>query len=164
MTGGTPVRQKRGTRAKEEGSLPEEPRRAVSAGEINRELTVLKRLFSLAVQAGKLVRKPHFPMLRENNVRVGFFEREQYLSVLRHLPTSMLAHQGRQRRVLVRACDRAQRLLPCVVPGPDRRRLPGQHPARLSPNRRPEHGPRRHPRTRGDEIERSQDSQRFRSL
>lgn len=28
-------------------------------------------------------------MLRENNVRAGFFEREQYLSVLRHLPTSM---------------------------------------------------------------------------
>jgi integrase len=89
LTDGTPVRQKRGRRAKEEGSLQEVPRRPVSAGEINRELTVLKRMFSLATQAGKLVRKPHFPMLRENNVRVGFFEREQYLSVLRHLPTSM---------------------------------------------------------------------------
>jgi hypothetical protein len=52
-------------------------------------VTVLKRMFSLAIQAGKLVHKPHFPMLRENNVRVGFFEREQYLSVLGHLPTSM---------------------------------------------------------------------------
>jgi integrase len=50
---------------------------------------VLKRMFSLAIQAGKLVHKPHFPMMRENNVRAGFFEREQYLSVLRHLPTSM---------------------------------------------------------------------------
>src|SRR5262249_39671734 len=43
----------------------------------------------LAIQAGELVHKPHFPMLRENNVRAGFFEREQYLSVLKHLPTSM---------------------------------------------------------------------------
>lgn len=50
---------------------------------------MLERRFSLALQADKLVRKPHFPMLRENNVRAGFFEREQYLSVLRHLPTSM---------------------------------------------------------------------------
>ena len=33
--------------------------------------------------------KPHFPMLRENNVRAGFFEREQYLAVQRHLPPSM---------------------------------------------------------------------------
>ena len=48
-----------------------------------------KRMFSLAVQAGKLVQKPHFPMLRENNVRAGFFEREQYLAVQRHVPTSM---------------------------------------------------------------------------
>lgn len=56
---------------------------------INRELTVLKRMFSLAIQAGKLVHKPHFPMLRENNVRAGFFEREQNLSVQKHLPTSM---------------------------------------------------------------------------
>jgi hypothetical protein len=68
--------------------LPEE-RRAVSVGEINRELTVLKRMFSLAVEAGKLHRKPHIAMLREDNVRVGFFEYEQYKSVLAHLPEAM---------------------------------------------------------------------------
>jgi integrase len=61
----------------------------VSAGEINRELSVLKRMFSLAIQSGRLVHKPHFPMLRENNVRAGFFEREQYLSMLAHLPEDM---------------------------------------------------------------------------
>lgn len=86
---GTPVRQKRGTKAQHKGPLPDVPKQPVSAAEINRELTVLKRMFSLAIQAGKLVHKPHFPMLRENNVRAGFFEREQYLSVLKHLPTSM---------------------------------------------------------------------------
>ena len=35
---------------------------------INRELTALKRAFSLAVQAGKILMKPHIPMLAENNV------------------------------------------------------------------------------------------------
>jgi integrase len=46
-------------------------------------------MFSLAVQSGRLVHKPHFPMLRENNVRTGFFEHEQYLAVLPHLPEPM---------------------------------------------------------------------------
>ena len=68
--------------------LPE-LRRPVSVGEINRELTVLKRMFSLAIEAGKLHHKPHFAMLREDNVRVGFFEREQYEAVLAHLPEGM---------------------------------------------------------------------------
>lgn len=65
--------------------LPEE-RRPVSAVEINRELTALKRMFSLAMQAGKLRHKPHIPLLREDNVRTGFFEPEQYLAVQKHLP------------------------------------------------------------------------------
>ena len=65
--------------------LPEEWR-PVSVGEINRELTVLKRMFSLAIEAGKLHHKPHFGMLREDNIRIGFFEREQYEAVLAHLP------------------------------------------------------------------------------
>jgi hypothetical protein len=72
LADGTPVRQKqRGRDANDERSVRDLPRQPVSAGEINRELTVLKRMFSLAVQAGKLVKKPHFPMLRENNVRAG---------------------------------------------------------------------------------------------
>ena len=56
--------------------LPE-VRRPVSVGEINRELTVLKRMFSLAIEAGKPHHKGHFA-----NVRVGFFEHEQYEAVL----------------------------------------------------------------------------------
>ena len=58
----------------------------VSNAEINRELTTLKRIFSLAVQADKLTRKPHIPMLQERNTRVGFFEPEQLDAVLAHLP------------------------------------------------------------------------------
>jgi integrase len=56
-----------------------------SNGEINRELTALKRMFSLAIQAGHLFAKPHIPMLKENNIRAGFFEREQADSVKNHL-------------------------------------------------------------------------------
>ena len=53
---------------------------------INRELAALKRMFSLAVQAGKLHAKPHIPMLREDNVRRGFFEAEAFASVRAQLP------------------------------------------------------------------------------
>ncbi|NOT26099.1 MAG: site-specific integrase [Acidobacteria bacterium] len=61
----------------------------VSNGEINRELTVLKRMFTLAMQAGKILYRPHIPMLQEDNVRTGFFEREQFESVRSHLPASL---------------------------------------------------------------------------
>ena len=53
---------------------------------INRELAALKRMFSLALQAGKLLHRPYIPMLRENNVRTGFFERQQFEDLRRHLP------------------------------------------------------------------------------
>jgi integrase len=61
----------------------------VSAAEINRELALLKRMFTLAMQAGKLLHRPHIPMLREDNVRRGFFEAAQLEAVLAHLPTEI---------------------------------------------------------------------------
>jgi len=57
-----------------------------SNGEINRELTHVKRAFSLAMKAGKMLHRPHVPMLQENNVRKDFFEREQFDAVRSHLP------------------------------------------------------------------------------
>jgi integrase len=60
-----------------------------SNGEINRELSLLKRAFTLAVQAGKLMTRPYIPMLKENNVRQGFFEPAQFTSVKNHLPPHM---------------------------------------------------------------------------
>jgi len=50
------------------------------------ELALLKRMYTLAIQAGKLLTRPHVPLLAENNVRTGFFEREQFDSVIGHLP------------------------------------------------------------------------------
>ena len=85
------VRQARRTRVPD-GRLHEIPeeRRPVSNGAINRELTTLKRMFSLAVQGGKLLHKPHIPLLRESNTRTGFFERDQFASVLGQLPAPLV--------------------------------------------------------------------------
>lgn len=58
----------------------------ISNAEINRELTILKRMFTLAMQAGKLLHRPHIPMLEERNTRKGFFEPEMLFTVLKQLP------------------------------------------------------------------------------
>jgi integrase len=65
-------------------------RAAASNAEINRELALLKRMFKLAAQAGKFLQQPpHIPMLKEDNVRTGFFEPDQYRSVLAYLPPAI---------------------------------------------------------------------------
>ena len=61
----------------------------VSNGEINRELTLLKRMFMLAIQGGKPLHKPHIPLLREENTRTGFFEPEPFEAVHAHLPAAL---------------------------------------------------------------------------
>ena len=57
---------------------------------VNRELALLKRAFSLAVKARKLTGHPDIPLLREDNVRAGFFEPEQLDAVCRHLPPAIV--------------------------------------------------------------------------
>lgn len=61
----------------------------VSNAEINRELTALKRVLSLALQAEKVLRRPHVPMLQEDNVRRGFLELEQITAVIAKLPPAL---------------------------------------------------------------------------
>lgn len=58
---------------------------------INRELAALKRMFTLAVQAGRLIQQPYIPLLAEDNVRKGFFERAQFEAVRAQLPTPLQA-------------------------------------------------------------------------
>jgi integrase len=53
---------------------------------INRELAALKRAFVLAVREGSLVSRPYIPLLSEDNIRQGFFERDQFEAVRRHMP------------------------------------------------------------------------------
>jgi len=60
--------------------------RDVSNAEINRELTLVKRMFSIAIKDGLQLHRPYIPLLPEHNVRTGFFEPEQIASVLAHLP------------------------------------------------------------------------------
>lgn len=60
-----------------------------SAAEINRELAIVKRAYSLAIKAGRLHVRPHIPMLKENNVRRGFLERSQFAAVKGHLPAAL---------------------------------------------------------------------------
>jgi hypothetical protein len=50
---------------------------------------MLKRMFSLAVKAGLLYHKPHIELLHESPPRKDFFEDEQIVAVLRHLPDAI---------------------------------------------------------------------------
>jgi integrase len=63
----------------------------VAPATINRELAWLKHMFNLAVRAGKLMTKPSIDLLQEHNVRTGFFEPEEYQSVMSHLQPEVQA-------------------------------------------------------------------------
>lgn len=54
-------------------------------GTINRELTLIKKAFTLAWRAYRLP-GPYIALLEERNVRAGFFSREQLESLCGHLP------------------------------------------------------------------------------
>ena len=62
---------------------------AVPNAEINRELQILKRCFSLALKHGKIFAKPDIPLLREFAPRAGLFDRDQVQAVCAHLPPAL---------------------------------------------------------------------------
>jgi integrase len=68
----------------------------MSNAEINRELAVIRRAFNLAIQAGRLLTKPFFPMLRERNTRTGFLERDQIDRICAALEATETADDGRK--------------------------------------------------------------------
>jgi integrase len=84
------VRQARRV-TQDDGTIVEVPEvtKPVSAGEINRELQLLKRIFNLAMQSDKLARKPHIALLHEDNVRTGFLEPDQIAAVCGALPAEL---------------------------------------------------------------------------
>lgn len=53
---------------------------------VNRECAYLRRGFRLAMRHGLLAARPEFSLLRENNIRRGFLEPEQFEALVRHLP------------------------------------------------------------------------------
>jgi len=62
---------------KEQGAAP---------GTINLSLALLKRAFNLGHRSNKVAKVPYFPMLRVDNVREGFFERDEFERLLAQLP------------------------------------------------------------------------------
>ena len=62
-------------------------KKGAAAATINRELAILKRAYTLAIRAGKLLHahRPYIALLAEHNVRTGFFEAEQFVTVKGHL-------------------------------------------------------------------------------
>ena len=53
---------------------------------INRELAALKRMFTLAVQDGRLNTMPYIPTLEEGNARQGFIDHGAFMSLRENLP------------------------------------------------------------------------------
>jgi integrase len=57
-----------------------------SNASINRELSALGRMFTLAIQAEKLATRPYIPRLDENNARQGFLDHGSFLALIDSLP------------------------------------------------------------------------------
>ena len=57
-----------------------------AASTIRNELNALRRAFRLAKRVGRVPQVPEFPQLAVNNIRVGFFEREDFDAVVAELP------------------------------------------------------------------------------
>jgi len=55
------------------------------AATVNYEMAILRRGFRLGARAGKVGMRPEIAMLHVDNARQGFFEPEQYRSVVSHL-------------------------------------------------------------------------------
>lgn len=56
---------------------------------VNRETGALKQALNLARKQGRLTRSAYLPMLREDNVRQGFFERAEFEAVAKQLPAPL---------------------------------------------------------------------------
>jgi integrase len=54
---------------------------------INRELAALKRIFNLGVRQGKVGSVPYISMLKESNIRKGYFEHPEFLALRDALPS-----------------------------------------------------------------------------
>lgn len=64
----------------------EQREKGMSNASINRSVSALRRMFSIARQDGKLRNLPYFPMLKESAPRKGFFEKADYEALSAALP------------------------------------------------------------------------------
>ena len=107
---------------------------------INRELAAMKRAFNLAAQCTppKVATVPYIRMLKENNARKGFFERDEFLKLRMALPTYLRAivtfgyrYGWRKAEIMHLTWDRVDLNLGIVRLGPG---MPQK--AKLSPSER----------------------------
>jgi integrase len=61
----------------------------VAAASIRYEMSILKRMFSLAVRAEKLHRRPYIPSIEVRNTRGFFFTDAEFQALLPHLPNNV---------------------------------------------------------------------------
>src|SRR5512139_384657 len=79
------------TTAKIKDHIERRMEKGLSNASINRELAALKRMFHLAAECTppKVSMIPYIPMLKESNVRKGFFEPHEYRAVKDVLPEDL---------------------------------------------------------------------------
>ncbi len=79
------------TTAKVKTYIDDRMNKGLSNASINRELAALKRMFHLAAECTppKVNLIPHIPMLKETNIRKGFFEYGEYLALRNALPEEL---------------------------------------------------------------------------
>jgi integrase len=70
------------------GYISKRQQEGAANGTINRELGALKRMFTLAMKQTppRVGQCPHVPLLKESNIRSGFFEHEDFLALRGALP------------------------------------------------------------------------------
>ncbi len=66
--------------------IAERQEAGASPATIVQEVACLRRMFTLAIRAGKVAHKPHIPTIRPSLPRSGFFEPAEYEALMRELP------------------------------------------------------------------------------
>ncbi len=65
------------------------PTKRKAPATVNRDLAALRGAYHLARKQERISRVPYFPMLREDNVRQGFFEKDEFEKVAAALPVAV---------------------------------------------------------------------------
>jgi hypothetical protein len=100
--------------------------RGASNASINRVLALLRRAMNIARKDGLIHAVPSFPMMREDNVRSGFIEAEDFKKLLTHVPAYLRplilflfttgCRIGAAQQITCCSSNSARRALRCSIP------------------------------------------------